>query len=1510
MKKDSITSCSFDAASWPAFAQFSYQVDYFPPFDEPSFQPMRDVICQVLRDLACTIVPTNDPCTGLPPILRISVDTTIVPNRLGSASAYYYNFSRQDLSLTGYAHGNVWRVLNGGSDNLTMPLIVSNDPLTDVYHGTMRFNPNFNWNFDMEDTTFVNSAAALDFYQVVLHEAVHMLGIASWIDQDGSSRVSPPTTAPFGLYTRFDRYLEEHIGGNQLLNNADSCYSVDFVSNANLLTGGCDQVDFQGINYFPFIDLGIFTPGQWRPGSSMSHFGNDSCAINHYLMHASIHNNPAGHAIRRPTDAEFFVLCELGYQFSNNYGDGTLPFHTFNNGVMIPDCGSRSAGNDDTGPNCDSLYVISCNFPFEIAITDVLANDYNVQPFIDCVIPIVGSPTFTLTSTHIIITDATPGINALAYLPTSPNGEQANMTVIYFWSELCCLEIPDTCNAVMNPEIILPIGCPPNTQNLWSINAFCPEFDNNGWMNVFGSADYFTNNLLPSGPDPLSGTALGFRTYIQPTDADLLGEGVAASVHIEPNKRYIGSVVKVLEPQHPLGIRQDLEQFHMGLSNNIVSVNSYDYMLPNDLVDIYTELNMENEDWNQAFFCIDPLDTTYCNMLIYGNNITNVGLGTLSTSYTLIDRLDIMPDNFPQDITVIDTAAVCCINIELGDSLCQSLPNLIYSWQMLSDSAETTTWADIDTIQTPYYQVERCDTGCVWYRLLRGVDANPSLPLSNWQCLLDTAYFKICVTNADTTITDNYDLNCCLAMADSLYTYFTPTGGITTISDPTATLNYTAPVVIPAATVTWTSGSNPFNNAIGTPANPIFINGTITIPTNADIIIDGLYIEFGPMGRIQVLESGRLTLKNCEFNGLSQCKTMWQGMQTQALSSSKTGKLLITENTQIKHAIIGAANTLMPLFDFGNFAPLSSVDNTAMWSPLSLWLLQVWSGAAVNNAGGQVSIINSKMIDCFHGALVVWRSFSNNQCLFRESLFQYSGLNQWFPLSDIQDRTETGIFGMSLQEIGDTRNCLFDRLKYGARAIGVNHFAPYKNNFQNCRVGISTTQFDVSLNSTDMKENNFFRCIIGIQADGMSNLTINNNQVNPDLLGASEKAIGFYIRGSDSQILNNHINKTAFGMVITDNGQEGSLIAGNTMANNSFALTAEGDNTGVEIKCNHLVNYIKRGFDIRQYAATSENGDLGQQGDCDLTQQPAANTFIPAPGAFDLYFGDNTNNLTYQDVIATTLSKGNGAINYGDCICTDCNSINIDEFCASQGFVSIADIDLITDDIRKNRELSKLLFAYIADNDYTAAYQLLHNYYSTMTQRKLVSLKIEEGKLDSAQLLLNQLPDNSDEQLQFKLYHNLLMDLKAEERDIFNLNEAEIDLLNSIANSRTKTAYRAQALLFVARGQQFETPLPADEDGAAWHTVFKTNDHNSSAQVSDFAPNPATNSSQLLYNLAQGQTANLAIYDYMGRTIESQQLTGMGNYTLNMQHYTTGMYCYTLTIDGTAVKSGKLLLIK
>jgi len=77
-----------------------------------------------------------------------------------------------------------------------------------------------------------------------------------------------------------------------------------------------------------------------------------------------------------------------------------------------------------------------------------------------------------------------------------------------------------------------------------------------------------------------------------------------------------------------------------------------------------------------------------------------------------------------------------------------------------------------------------------------------------------------------------------------------------------------------------------------------------------------------------------------------------------------------------------------------------------------------------------------------------------------------------------------------------------------------------------------------------------------------------------------------------------------------------------------------------------------------------------------------------------------------------------------------------------------------------------------------------------------------------------------------------------------------------------------------------------------------------------FVPNPATNTLQMDYRLATGETATLKLYDMLGRELQQHLLAGQGTLQADVQILPNGVYLYTLQSSKGTNLQGKFVIVK
>lgn len=136
---------------------------------------------------------------------------------------------------------------------------------------------------------------------------------------------------------------------------------------------------------------------------------------------------------------------------------------------------------------------------------------------------------------------------------------------------------------------------------------------------------------------------------------------------------------------------------------------------------------------------------------------------------------------------------------------------------------------------------------------------------------------------------------------------------------------------------------------------------------------------------------------------------------------------------------------------------------------------------------------------------------------------------------------------------------------------------------------------------------------------------------------------------------------------------------------------------------------------------------------------------------------------------------------------------------------------------------------------------------------------------------------------------------------------------NNIAHSPTAVGYRAQAILYQARGYEFAAIIPPLENDEYAYTVFRQNQHlpkQTDLSIAKLMPNPATDCAQLSYDLPDHETLHFFLYDISGKLVMSETLTGSGTYQLATNKLPSSIYYYTLLGSTGTMLTNKLVIVK
>ena len=352
----------------------------------------RAVVCQVFKDLS-NFINSPLPQNGSIRIRFGDIDALVSSHigLLGAASGVYIDPASPTKG--GITDNEIWRSLKTGVINPGY-----------YFNGIAAFNfktdnnPAIVWNTNMNITSPVGS---YDLYSVVLHEAMHMLGFNSLLNENGSSTLGETNLK---YYSRYDTFLRSNDLSKTIITNGgaqpSTMYNFGFntANNVTILRPGCllqppiatgssNSTNCPtAIRYFGISNIPVYTPVCYERGSSFSHFedqcyvppagfptGNDAYFV---MSNAQSNGSPPNNPIntkRTLRQEEKNALCDIGYNVKADY---TFGFGTAT--PIITNLGSACTGIVVSGVDdgiSEQIYSFTGDAGADIVISGILSND-------------------------------------------------------------------------------------------------------------------------------------------------------------------------------------------------------------------------------------------------------------------------------------------------------------------------------------------------------------------------------------------------------------------------------------------------------------------------------------------------------------------------------------------------------------------------------------------------------------------------------------------------------------------------------------------------------------------------------------------------------------------------------------------------------------------------------------------------------------------------------------------------------------------------------------------------------------------------------------------------------------------------------------------------------------------------------------------------------------------------------------------------------------------------------
>lgn len=501
----------------------------------------------------------------------------------------------------------------------------------------------------------------------------------------------------------------------------------------------------------------------------------------------------------------------------------------------------------------------------------------------------------------------------------------------------------------------------------------------------------------------------------------------------------------------------------------------------------------------------------------------------------------------------------------------------------------------------------------------------------------------------------------------------------------------------------------------------------------------------------------------------------------------------------------------------------------------------------------------------------------------------------------------------------------------GYRVEGICYSSPCKkykpNTFQDLNVGVYPTASYAMAGPVIIDRNEFINCITGSFAVGIQNNLQYTRNKHDFLASATATNIGTYFSGCTEFILSDNSyfsgrNGYDWAMVINNSGSVADEVYRNDMHSLSFGMFLNGDNSGLQIKCNE--------FDLITNQSIINAGQLPDQGFCDSGgifeyTAPASNIVNDGPcnGPADHFQNIGSGSaFTYNHQLGIDYTPA-------------CYSPNITlQNCLTFYNQELSCPNKLDSGLEELNEINKKLKSvsgnssnkdYLAREKSLASQRLIHQYLtqgktadaqiyleneaeSTEKDMRLIPLMIREGNLERASTLLTQFPKETDAQQLFASLNMWMLNLKEDHRTYKEMTKAEEIQLRHIAQSATPYSANALAILHFVYGEEIPQEVATMQ---AFSTETETKETSLSDKINfQLYPNPVKNLLTLKHYVSNSTKKGLyVLLDVHGKQLRKRNLSlDSSEQTWDLSSLPSGIYVIELRIEGEVIQKEKLVI--
>ena len=183
----------------------------------------------------------------------------------------------------------------------------------------------------------------------------------------------------------------------------------------------------------------------------------------------------------------------------------------------------------------------------------------------------------------------------------------------------------------------------------------------------------------------------------------------------------------------------------------------------------------------------------------------------------------------------------------------------------------------------------------------------------------------------------------------------------------------------------------------------------------------------------------------------------------------------------------------------------------------------------------------------------------------------------------------------------------------------------------------------------------------------------------------------------------------------------------------------------------------------------------------------------------------------------------------------------------------------------------------------------------------------------AANILSTIVNDGTKENDDFITYYNLMLNVSMNGRNIYKLNDEELNTLTELATHQTTAAEASKGILTLLNGQVFDVfieRINGEQEGGYGKiqtTAIPLISHNDVLNCTLY-PNPSLFATTLKYELKKfKRNITIEAFDITGKKVYSQQTNALqGNIIIETQNWVNGIYIVKMQADGELILSTKL----